>query len=81
MIEGFIEDTALLIDATVWGAKADIGQRLLTAHHLALSPFGQRARMVNKKGETTYGELFKKLEAQVAVGFRVAGPVPFVDEG
>lgn len=66
------------IDLSVWdtganGPKSGIGQGYLTAHLLALSPFGQNARMVAKNGTTTYWVHYKNLQRQVCQGFRVAG--------
>lgn len=69
----------------VWGqfgvvggpmTKADQGQLYLAAHKLAVSPFGQAAKMVmnNKTGyhRTTYGQEFLLLQRGVTSGFRVS---------
>jgi hypothetical protein len=66
------------IDLSVWdtganGPKSGLGQGYLTAHLLALSPFGQNARMVAKDGTTTYLTHYRNLQRQVCQGFRVAG--------
>jgi hypothetical protein len=68
------------IDLSVWdtgsnGPKSGIGQGYLAAHLLALSPFGQGARMIAKKGTTTYWVHYRNLQRQVCQGFRVAGGV------
>jgi hypothetical protein len=77
---------ALEIDTTVWGqlgqpggfmTKADQGQMYLAMHKLAVSPFGQNAKMVvngRKVGyaRTTYGEEFLLLQRGTTGGFRVA---------
>jgi hypothetical protein len=66
------------IDLSVWdtganGPKSGIGQGYLAAHLLALSPFGQNARMIAKNGTTTYLTHYRNLQRQVCQGFRVAG--------
>lgn len=55
----------------VWGNLLDQGVRFLAAHRLALSPWGQAARLVAKDGTTTYETHLKKLIAIVgcAAGF------------
>lgn len=60
----------LFLDAGVWGNKIDQGQRFRTAHQLALSPFGQAARMVAKDGSTTYETHYKRMIREVASGYR-----------
>lgn len=67
----------LEIDPDVWGVKADQGQLYLAAHKLALSPFGNNAKMVTPAGKGThgttyYGQHYDSLVMQVASGFRVA---------
>jgi hypothetical protein len=69
------------IDVSVWdtganGPKSGIGQGYLAAHLLALSPFGQGARMIAKDGKTTYWTHYRNLQRQVCQGFRVAGGCP-----
>jgi hypothetical protein len=51
LVDAQIAKAVAQIDASVWGAKADLGVELLTAHLLAISPFGQQARLVSKDGE------------------------------
>lgn len=77
---------SLELDTSVWGAlgapgglmtKADQGQLYLAMHKLAISPFGQNAKMMvdgKKVGyrRTTYGQEFLLLQASVISGFRVA---------
>lgn len=83
MVQAELDAAALQIDTAIWGAyatlptststmtKADDGQRYLAAHKLALSPFGQAARLVAKDGGTTYLTHYKKLQRQVSSGHRV----------
>lgn len=81
LIESKITEAELQIDSAVWNTKTDLGAGYLAAHLLALSPFGQHARLVpaNMKptrGEalTTYEREYKRLVKIVASGFRVTGP-------
>lgn len=77
-IDAFLAAALLEIDADIWGAKADQGQAYLTAHKLALSPFGNGTRQVPKDymrtphGTTTYGAEYDALVRQVSHGYRVA---------
>ena len=77
---------SLFLDTSVWGpfgvdgglmTKADQGQLYLAAHKLAISPFGQNAKLnVNMRlkgySRTTYGAEFEILMYSVTGGFRVA---------
>jgi len=77
-VQAFLDAALLEIDADVWLGKADQGHGYLTAHKLALSPFGNAARMVIKNvadtphGQTTFGVHYDNLVRQVSHGFRVA---------
>lgn len=79
LLSAMLAAAQLEIDATVWNAKSDQGTAYLMAHKLALSPFGNKARLVADKrpgdgphGQTTYGAHYDSLVRQVASGFRVA---------
>ena len=72
MVAAALNDAALQIDCTVWGNLAGVGHGYLTAHRLALSPFGQNARMIADDAEsTTYKAHFDYLVGLVGSGFRV----------
>ena len=71
LITPMIAKATLQVDASVWGSKADLGIELLTAHLLAISPFGQNARLASKEGKTTYLTRFNAMVKQVTPGFRV----------
>ena len=71
LIGAALNDAALVIDAGVWGNLAGQGHGYLTAHRLALSPFGQQARMIAKGGTTTYQAHYEALVKIVGSGFRV----------
>ncbi len=58
------------VDAEVWKDKTDEAIELTLAHALALSPFGQMAKLVGKTGETTYGKELQTLKEQVTCGLR-----------
>lgn len=72
MIEGALVDARSNVDDGVFGTKTDEAVRWKTAHLLAITPFGQQARLVSKDGSTTYGEYFMQLARSVTPGFRVA---------
>jgi hypothetical protein len=71
MVSAALNDAALQIDSLVWGNLAGVGHGYLTAHRLAMSPFGQQARLVQKDGSTTYQKHFRDLVGIVGSGFRV----------
>lgn len=84
LVQAELDGASLEIDQGIWGTfaatpivstaaltKADMGHRFLAAHKLALSPFGQNARLVAKDGGTTYLTHYQKLQRQVSSGFRV----------
>jgi hypothetical protein len=71
LIASALNDAALVIDACAWGPLAGQGHGYLTAHRLALSPFGQQARMVAKDGSTTYQRHYEAMVRIVGSGFRV----------
>ena len=72
-IQSYLDDANARIDRGEWGeTKGDIGQKYLAAHMLALSPFGQQARLVAKGAmTTTYEAHYKRLLREVAGGARV----------
>jgi len=72
MVREAIAEATLEVDAEVWGDKTDTGVRWLAAHKLAITPWGQQARMVSKDGSTTYGKEHARLMRSVTPGFRVA---------
>jgi hypothetical protein len=70
LIATHMGDAALSVSAGVWGVKQDVGIYYLTAHRLALSPFGRAAKLVGEDGKTTYGAHLEELKRQVSVGYR-----------
>lgn len=86
LVTAMLQAAAVQMDTSVWGSFgtaggnmtiADQGQMYLAMHKLALSPFGQNAKLrvdPKKAGfdRTTYGTEFKTLQLSVTGGFRVA---------
>ncbi len=86
LVAAMLAAAYLELDVNVWGqygspggvmTKTDQGQMYLAMHKLAISPFGQNAklRVDGKKvgyARTTYGEEFKLMMTARTGGFRVA---------
>jgi len=72
MVASAIAEATRGVDASVWGDKTEDGIRWLAAHLLAITPWGQQARLVSKDGSTTYGKEHARLMRSVTPGFRVA---------
>lgn len=80
LIDAKLAEARLQIDAAVWLHLADLGASYLAAHLIAISPFGQHARLVppNAKANredalTTYEREYRRLQRIVTSGFRVVG--------
>ena len=66
-LQAYLDDAETCIDRSVWGDKGDIGQKYLAAHNIALSPFGQNARLIAKGAKTTtYFSRYETVRNQVA---------------
>lgn len=72
LLQVHLDAAELEIDRSVWLLKGDQGQGYLAAHKLALSPFGNNAKLVAKDGSTTYQVHYDRLVRQVSSGFRIA---------
>lgn len=72
LIQAKLNEATLEVDPDQWGPKTDSGIRYLTAHKLALSPWGTAARLAvqTKMGTivTTYQTHYESLVAQVYKG-------------
>jgi len=66
-----LAEAALEVDVALWGVRADTGIKLTAAHLLAVSPFGQQARLVSKDGSTTYSTRLIDLRKLAAAGIRL----------
>jgi hypothetical protein len=83
MISFALSDALLHIDINVYGKvdsgtfnHADEAQGYLAAHKLALSPYGQAARLSDKTDDTLYMRHFKAIRSAVTSGLRVTGNAP-----
>lgn len=72
MIEAALDEAVRNVDVEIFGSKTDDAVRWKTAHLLAVSPFGQQARLMSKDGSTTYEVRFWALAKSMTPGFRVA---------
>lgn len=54
-----------------WGLHKEEGAFLYCARFLALSPYGRKLNLVNKKGETNYDKDLQRITHIVTSGFRV----------
>lgn len=64
-IQAVLDEAEEEIDEAVWGSKAANGHGLLTAHKLAMEPFGRDARLAKDDTQSTYGVLYEKLARDV----------------
>lgn len=76
LVQAKLDEAALALDERVFGARFDEAVRYSAAHRLALSPFGQNARMVAKDGSTTYGMQFDNVCRACAGGGWAVGQLP-----
>lgn len=75
LITAKLAEAITQVDYSVYtpAAAGDMAVRYLTAHLLALSPFGNSARLANKDGSSTYETMYLRLQRQAACGIgRVA---------
>ncbi len=72
MIDEALRDAVANVDTGIFGTKTDQAVALKAADILALSPFGQNARMQKKDGSTVWGQQFLALARSMTPGFRVA---------
>lgn len=75
VLAALAEATAEL-DERVFDASFDHAVGLLAAHKLAVSPFGQMARLVAEDGSTTYEKELAKLSRKKAGGVWAVGLKP-----
>jgi hypothetical protein len=55
----------------VWGDLTDDGAKYLAAHLVAQSPYARELKLVDKDGQTRYGQQRDHLALVVSSGFRV----------
>jgi hypothetical protein len=68
LVQCALDESARRTDPRVFGARADDAVGLLAAHLLAVSPFGQQARLKSDAGNTTYNREWERLAAACAGG-------------
>jgi hypothetical protein len=56
------------VDAEVWGPQWSNGVLMLAAHLLAISPYGQNARLSAKDGSSTYLAEYERMRLEVSFG-------------
>ena len=66
-----IADAVLFVNTTTWGEFTDLGVKYMAAHLLAISPFGEIAKLDAKDGSTVYLRTFNMKKVAVASGCRV----------
>jgi len=64
-----IASAELRVQAAVWGDQRDDGVKLLTAHLIAMSPDGERARLSADSSKTLYWDEFDRLRREVTIGY------------
>lgn len=75
LIEMKISEASVRVNADRWGDSTWVGRLYLTAHLLAVSPYGRDARLSAKDGSSTYLEQFKTFQRAIVGGPRVTGMV------
>jgi Protein of unknown function (DUF4054) len=74
MIQDAINRGVAQTNANVFGPLQDEASAYLAAHFLALSPYGQQARLVSKDGSTTYFSHWLRIAQLKSAGYaRVTG--------
>ena len=71
MVQAYLDDAAVYVKSEVdWGDYQSAGHGYMTAHLLALSPFGNGTALVAKDGTTVYEKHWSRLCRIVASGHR-----------
>jgi hypothetical protein len=65
LIEQALDQASRAVSGDVWGSQLGDGRGLYAAHKLAVSPWGQQARL-SDGFTSTYGKQFEKLQASIA---------------
>lgn len=73
-LQEYLRSAEAQIDAAVWSVLADEGVLYLAASLLALTPYGQQAKLADASGKSTYRSRYDELVGFVSLGVcRVAG--------
>lgn len=70
MLTAHLNAAALECSEEVWGTLLDQGIAYLAAHKMALSPYGNTAKLSNASGGSTYFTHYADLVRKVAQGCR-----------
>lgn len=73
-VQATLDAAADEIDEDVWGSKAAEGHGLLSAHKLALSPYGVDMRLGafgDNKARSVYGDQHEQLSRRVGTAYRL----------
>jgi len=76
LVQAKLDEAVLALDERVFGVRFDEAVQYFAAHRLAISPFGQNARLVAKDGSTTYGEAYAGIQRACAGGGWAVGQLP-----
>lgn len=68
LIEAVLAEALLELNAEIFDTLLDTAQGYLTAHKLAISPYGVGTKLVNKDNTTSYGQHFDALVAKTVEG-------------
>ena len=66
-----IEDAKEFCDSTIWGSRYESGVLYKAAHMLAMSPFGETARLDKKGEQSTYGVVFDSMRRALPIRMAV----------
>jgi hypothetical protein len=70
-VQAKLDETDALVDPVVFGQQAYVAAYYYTADLLALSPFGQNARLTpNDDGKTTYRLQYERMMRSATFGYR-----------
>jgi hypothetical protein len=75
-VQAYLDQATLRCGSAVWGSKLDDGIMYLAAHLMAVSPWGNSAKLVSSPDDkgyqrTTYGLEYWTLVRAVSSGYRV----------
>jgi hypothetical protein len=71
LIQATLDSAEDMLDADIFGNQFDSAHEYLTAHLLALSPFGRNAKLTSKDGRSVYQDTWEMIKYSRTQGFRV----------
>lgn len=72
LIESVLSEATLELQSDVWGDRLGEAILYLAAHKLAISPFGEPARLSDSSKDDIYMKAFKRLRSRAILGLRNA---------